>query len=91
MVSEEPMTFQCIFCSHRFVRSEDRKRALVSRLLQYALVHEVLGISIGEIVIKRTLEGKPYLVSHTANYSFSVHLLQVYKFVVFCIFIYIIS
>ncbi|XP_024029400.1 L-aminoadipate-semialdehyde dehydrogenase-phosphopantetheinyl transferase [Morus notabilis] len=45
----------------RFVRLEDRKRALVSRLLQYALVHEVLGIPNNEIVIKRTLEGKPYL------------------------------
>lgn len=41
---------------------EDRKRALVSRLLQYALVHEVLGIPFDGIVIKRTPEGKPYLV-----------------------------
>ena len=51
-------------CLHigRFVRMEDRKRALVSRLLQYALVHEVLGIPFDEIVINRTLEGKPYLV-----------------------------
>ena len=46
----------------RYVKSEDRKRALVSRLLQYALVHEVLGIPFDEIVIKRTVEGKPYLV-----------------------------
>ncbi|KAF4401241.1 hypothetical protein G4B88_014082, partial [Cannabis sativa] len=44
-----------------FVRLEDRKRALVSRLLQYALVHQVLGIPYDEIVIKRTPEGKPYL------------------------------
>lgn len=41
---------------------EDRKQALVSRLLQYALIHEVLGIPYNEIVIKRTFEGKPYLV-----------------------------
>ncbi|XP_016649984.1 PREDICTED: L-aminoadipate-semialdehyde dehydrogenase-phosphopantetheinyl transferase-like isoform X2 [Prunus mume] len=40
---------------------EDRKRALVSRLLQYALVNEVLAIPYDEIIIKRTLEGKPYL------------------------------
>ncbi|CAK7325234.1 unnamed protein product [Dovyalis caffra] len=45
----------------RFLRMEDRKQALVSRLLQYALVHEVLGIPYNEIVIKRTFEGKPYL------------------------------
>ncbi|CAL9005559.1 unnamed protein product [Prunus brigantina] len=45
----------------RFVQMEDRKRALVSRLLQYALVNEVLAIPYDEIIIKRTLEGKPYL------------------------------
>ncbi|CAI9091362.1 OLC1v1026378C3 [Oldenlandia corymbosa var. corymbosa] len=39
----------------------DRKRALISRLLQYALVHKVLGIPFHEIIIKRTVEGKPYL------------------------------
>nr|GFC72690.1 L-aminoadipate-semialdehyde dehydrogenase-phosphopantetheinyl transferase-like isoform X2 [Tanacetum cinerariifolium] len=45
----------------RYVRIEDRKRALVSRLLQYALVHHVLDIPFAEILIKRTPEGKPYL------------------------------
>ncbi|KAM5550642.1 hypothetical protein ABKV19_027139 [Rosa sericea] len=45
----------------RYVRLEDRKRALVSRLLQYALVHQVLAIPYDQIVINRTLEGKPYL------------------------------
>ncbi|XP_007037095.2 PREDICTED: L-aminoadipate-semialdehyde dehydrogenase-phosphopantetheinyl transferase [Theobroma cacao] len=45
----------------RFVKKDDRKRALISWLLQYALVHEVLGIPYHEIVIKRTLEGKPFL------------------------------
>ncbi|XP_016552178.2 L-aminoadipate-semialdehyde dehydrogenase-phosphopantetheinyl transferase isoform X2 [Capsicum annuum] len=45
----------------RFFKMEDRKRALVSRLLQYALIHQVLGISYNEIVIRRTAEGKPYL------------------------------
>ncbi|KAL6989294.1 hypothetical protein U1Q18_015043, partial [Sarracenia purpurea var. burkii] len=45
----------------RYVKLEDQKRALVSRLLQYALVHEVLGIPFDEIIIKRTFEGKPYL------------------------------
>lgn len=45
----------------RFYRMEDRKRALVSRLLQYALVHQVLGTPFDEITINRTVEGKPYL------------------------------
>ncbi|KAM1064042.1 hypothetical protein ACFX11_028445 [Malus domestica] len=45
----------------RFVQMEDRKRALVSRLLQYALAHQVLAIPFHEIIINRTLEGKPYL------------------------------
>lgn len=46
----------------RYLKLEDRKRAIVSRLLQYALVHEVFGIPFDEIIIKRTVEGKPYLV-----------------------------
>lgn len=45
----------------RYLKLEDRKRAIVSRLLQYALVHEVFGIPFDEIIIKRTVEGKPYL------------------------------
>lgn len=45
----------------RYVKSEDRKRAIVSRLLQYALVNQVLGIPFDEILINRTVEGKPYL------------------------------
>ncbi|XP_059628444.1 uncharacterized protein LOC132271166 [Cornus florida] len=54
----------------RFVKLEDRKRALVSKLLQYALVHEVLGIPLEEIVIKRTAEGKPYLECDNVNLEF---------------------
>ncbi|XWS09284.1 hypothetical protein CRYUN_Cryun40dG0072500 [Craigia yunnanensis] len=45
----------------RFLKMDDRKRALISLLLQYALVHEVLGIPYQDIVIKRTPEGKPFL------------------------------
>ncbi|KAG5237875.1 L-aminoadipate-semialdehyde dehydrogenase-phosphopantetheinyl transferase [Salix suchowensis] len=61
----------------RFLRMEDRKQALVSRLLQYALIHEVLGIPYNEIVINRTFEGKPYLeCSHVdagfPNFNFNV-------------------
>ncbi|KAA8539130.1 hypothetical protein F0562_025822 [Nyssa sinensis] len=54
----------------RFVKMEDRKRALVSRLLQYAIVHEVLGIPFDEIIIKRTVEGKPYLECDEVNWGF---------------------
>ncbi|KAK4798004.1 hypothetical protein SAY86_030330 [Trapa natans] len=45
----------------RFVRMEDRKRTLVSRLLQYGLVCELLGIPFEQVTIERTSEGKPYL------------------------------
>ncbi|XP_037492951.1 L-aminoadipate-semialdehyde dehydrogenase-phosphopantetheinyl transferase isoform X2 [Jatropha curcas] len=56
---------------------EDKKRALVSRLLQYAMVQEVLLIPYDEVVIKRTLEGKPYLecakaYSEFPNFNFNV-------------------
>ncbi|OIT28853.1 PREDICTED: L-aminoadipate-semialdehyde dehydrogenase-phosphopantetheinyl transferase-like [Nicotiana attenuata] len=51
----------------RFFKIEDRKRALVSRLLQYAVVHQVLGIPYNEIVIRRTAEGKPYLECDKPN------------------------
>ncbi|KAK6929061.1 4'-phosphopantetheinyl transferase domain [Dillenia turbinata] len=54
----------------RYLKTEDRKRALVSRLLQYALVHEVLGIPFDEIIIKRTFEGKPYLDSDKLKLEF---------------------
>ncbi|CAH1438159.1 unnamed protein product [Lactuca virosa] len=54
----------------RFMKTEDQKRALVSRLLQYALVHEVLEIPFEEIIIIRTPEGKPYLESHKNSMKF---------------------
>ncbi|XP_054787698.1 uncharacterized protein LOC129293650 isoform X2 [Prosopis cineraria] len=45
----------------RFIKMEDRKRALVSRMLQYTLVYDVMDIPYDKFMIKRTLEGKPYL------------------------------
>jgi len=45
----------------RFKKVDDRKRALVSRLLQYSLVRQLLDIPFDEIRINRTLEGKPFL------------------------------
>ncbi|XP_058205684.1 uncharacterized protein LOC131319460 isoform X1 [Rhododendron vialii] len=53
-----------------YVKLEDQKRAIVSRLLQYSLVHEVLGIPFNEIIIKRTLEGKPYLEHNKVDHEF---------------------
>lgn len=60
----------------RFVKVEDRKRAIVSRLLQYSLVHQVLGIPFDEIIVRRTVEGKPYLdydnvVQRFTNFNFN--------------------
>ncbi|GJN28384.1 hypothetical protein PR202_gb16497 [Eleusine coracana subsp. coracana] len=59
----------------RFVREDDRKRALVSRLLQYSLVHQVLGVPFHQISIRCTTEGKPYLPHDQdetfPNFSFS--------------------
>ncbi|CAN6339507.1 unnamed protein product, partial [Urochloa humidicola] len=59
----------------RFVKEDDRKRALVSRLLQYSLVHHVLRIPLHQIDICRTPEGKPYLVlencSTFPNFNFN--------------------
>ncbi|XP_074312400.1 uncharacterized protein LOC141647926 isoform X2 [Silene latifolia] len=55
----------------RYVKVEDRKRALVSRLLQYALVHQVLGIPFDEIIIRRTVQGKPYVIIPEYIQSFS--------------------
>ncbi|KAL7148113.1 hypothetical protein ABFS83_06G156200 [Erythranthe nasuta] len=61
-------------CDHssitRFVKLEDRKRALVSRLLQYVLVNRVLGIPFDDIVIRRTPEGKPFLVCDKSKMEF---------------------
>ena len=44
------------------MKEDDRKRALVSRLLQYSLVHHLLRIPFHQINIRRTTEAKPYLV-----------------------------
>ncbi|KAL6906042.1 hypothetical protein ACP4OV_003643 [Aristida adscensionis] len=52
----------------RFVREDDRKRALVSRLLQYSLVRRVLGIPFDQINICRTIEGKPYLQNECSTF-----------------------
>ncbi|GAQ91376.1 L-aminoadipate-semialdehyde dehydrogenase-phosphopantetheinyl transferase [Klebsormidium nitens] len=48
---------------NRYVHLADRKRALISRLLQRKLAHEVLGIPLDRIQIQRTCEGKPFLAN----------------------------
>eukprot|EP00897_Mesotaenium_endlicherianum_P010358 jgi/Mesen1/9350/ME000061S08795 len=54
----------------RYLRLEDRKRALVSRLLQRKVVNAVLGIPYDQIDIRRTTEGKPYLATPLKNVAF---------------------
>lgn len=50
-------------CENRFSSKDDRKRALMSRLLQRKLFHDLLSIDYDSIRIERTPTGKPYLVS----------------------------
>ena len=51
----------------RFRRLEDRKRALVSRLLQRACVGVCTGLSPSEADIRRTKGGKPFLAAAAAG------------------------
>ncbi|KAK2400433.1 4'-phosphopantetheinyl transferase superfamily [Trifolium repens] len=44
----------------RFFKFEDRKRALISQMLQYALLYDLIKINI-PFIIKRTSQNKPYL------------------------------
>ncbi|KAH9619422.1 hypothetical protein KSS87_014209 [Heliosperma pusillum] len=53
----------------RYVKIEDRKRAFVSRLLQYALVHQILRIPFHQIIIRRTAQGKPYVFPGFQKFS----------------------
>lgn len=46
----------------KFVHLEDRKRALVSQLLQRASCERALGVPFQEVVLSRTKGGKPFLV-----------------------------
>ncbi|KAH7426755.1 hypothetical protein KP509_10G015800 [Ceratopteris richardii] len=61
----------------RFVKFEDQKRYILSRLMQQMLIHVVFNIPYKEIVISRTKEGKPYvepcyLNASAPNVNFSV-------------------
>lgn len=58
------------FLTYRYIKFEDRKRALVSRLLQRKLVHSLLKVAYEDIVIERTREGKPYLVGNVNRNPF---------------------
>mmetsp|Transcript_67395 Transcript_67395/g.213327 ORF Transcript_67395/g.213327 Transcript_67395/m.213327 type:complete len:306 (-) Transcript_67395:109-1026(-) len=53
----------------KFMRFEDKKRALVSRLLQRKCVSQVLGLDYDAISIRRTREGKPFLVNRVDDPS----------------------
>lgn len=61
----------------KFVREEDRKRSLVSRLLQFAACREVFGLSNDEVLIKRTKGSKPFMANvpddpEMPNWNFNV-------------------
>ncbi|KAL5067089.1 hypothetical protein RYX36_017976 [Vicia faba] len=45
----------------RFFKTQDKKRALVSRMLQYALVHDLIKINNPNFTIQTTSQGKPFL------------------------------
>ena len=47
----------------RFVNEDDRKRALLSHLLQRAACQQAVGVPFREARIVRTKGGKPFLVS----------------------------
>ncbi|MCO5550975.1 hypothetical protein L7F22_006195 [Adiantum nelumboides] len=44
-----------------FVKLEDQKRSLISRLMQHLLVHMLFKIPYKDVAILRTKEGKPYV------------------------------
>ncbi|KAL5732180.1 hypothetical protein ACHQM5_004828 [Ranunculus cassubicifolius] len=54
----------------KFVHFIDQKRSLVSRLLQYSLIHQLTDLPFDKIIINRTMEGKPYF-ERTPNFNFN--------------------
>ncbi|KAL3694228.1 hypothetical protein R1sor_007879 [Riccia sorocarpa] len=54
----------------RYFKFEDRKKALISRLLQRKLMNSLFNIDYNDIIIKRTTEGKPYLANSTDGFDF---------------------
>ena len=47
----------------RYIQLQDRKRALVSRLLQRAAIRQVCGCSESDVRIQRTKGQKPFCVN----------------------------
>ncbi len=62
----------------KYRQPDDRKRALVSRLLQRAAAAVALGLRQGEVRVARTRGGKPYVANegprpaHAPNWNYSV-------------------
>ena len=62
----------------RFMHAADKKRALVSRLLQRRACHEVTGLSCADVVVERTKGGKPFMankprpMSGAPNFNYNV-------------------
>jgi len=57
----------------RFVQFPDKKRALVSRLLQRRVCHEATGLAYERVAIERTKGGKPYMANKPAGLSTPLH------------------
>ncbi|KAI3430442.1 hypothetical protein D9Q98_005037 [Chlorella vulgaris] len=61
----------------RFTQVQDRKRAVVSRLLQRAAAAATLGLPHSAVLVERTRGGKPYVANkdrpqHAPNWNYSV-------------------
>ena len=62
----------------RFRQPDDRKRAVVSRLLQHAAAAAALAVGPGDVRLRRTREGKPYAATNggarpqAPNWNFNV-------------------
>lgn len=61
----------------RFRQEADKRRALVSRLLQRAAAATALGLPHAEVVVRRTRGSKPYAANaldkpHAPNWNYSV-------------------
>lgn len=63
-----PQSQQCDVT--RFVKFEDQKRALISRLMQHMLVHVLVNMPYSDVTIFRTKEGKPYVANPLRNDAF---------------------
>ena len=53
----------------KYLREDDRKRALVSRLLQRRACVEATGVPWAQVELKRTKGGKPFMANKPAGFG----------------------